>query len=60
MELIDLKMLAAASLLGGTIQEKGIAHGGRVFEPTGKEIETAVRTTQKIWEEVLKQDRNST
>lgn len=59
MELKDLKFLAAANLLGGSISEYS-SNGGRthsVNTPSKSEIEAAVRTSQQIWEEVLKQDR---
>jgi hypothetical protein len=61
MELNDLKLLAAASLLSGKIHEIS-SDGGRTSHmtlPTRAEIESAVECAQKIWLEVLRQDRES-
>ena len=58
MQLNELKLLAAASLLA-PIKEVAIS-GGRSFAalgPSSNEIQTAVRTVQTIWEEVLRQER---
>jgi len=58
MELEDLKMLAAASLLGGSVH-KGLRSNPNtppyIVEPSDMEIEAAVRVAGKIWEEVLSQ-----
>jgi hypothetical protein len=59
MELNDLKALIAATLLGGSVRT--VSHdGGRtssVISPTAIEITTAVQAAQRIWNEVIKQDR---
>lgn len=59
MELNDLKMLAAASLLSGHVMT-GSSDGGRTHftvEPSPQDIAVAVSTAQRIWEEVLEQGR---
>lgn len=57
MELEDLKMLAAASLLSGSVFA-GTSNGGRTSEimaPSAKVITAAVEVAQRIWDEVCKQ-----
>jgi len=49
MELDELKLLAAASLLAGSITASS--------HPTDEGIAKAVRTAKRIWEEVLRQER---
>ena len=50
MNLNELKAIMAASLLGGSIGEFSTI-------PRAKDIEIAIQIAQKIWEEVLKQER---
>lgn len=52
MQLIELKALMAASLLGGSVSRPTAAS-----VPHRVAIEAAVKTAQEIWEETLKQDR---
>lgn len=57
MELEDLKMLAAASLMSGSVFA-GSSNGGRttdIMAPNNKTIEAAVEVAEKIWQEVLRQ-----
>lgn len=57
MELEDLKMLAAASLMSGSVFMR-TNDGGRTIEivsPTDKVVTVAVEVAQKIWDEVCKQ-----
>ena len=58
MELEDLEMLAAASLLAGKINTSS-SNGGRtwaVSKPNDEEIIQAVCTARQIWKEVLKKE----
>ena len=57
MEINDLLMLAAASLLSGSVftqsEDGGRSH--QTVEPTQKDIEVAVKVAASIWSEVCKQ-----
>lgn len=55
LELNELKALMAASVVGGRLS--GITYGLRISEVTPLMVEQAVSLSQKIWEEVLKQER---
>lgn len=52
MELMDLKAVIAAALLGGTVR----TIGADTAIPTETQIKAAVKTAQEIWDEVLRQD----
>lgn len=59
MELEELKTLAAASLISGSVFSSS-SNGGRTSEimaPNAKTIATAVEVAGRIWEEVLRQER---
>lgn len=56
MELHELKLLAAASLLAGEVQAASFEKSG-CSAPTQKQIELAVKVAGDIWDEVLRQDR---
>jgi hypothetical protein len=63
MELQDLKLLVAGSLLGGSVKTRDTGIRGKgvdsVSAPNDAEIAKAVSTAQRIWEEVLRQERES-
>lgn len=59
MELTDLKLLAAASLLSGSVFA-ATSDGGRnstIMAPSAKVIASAVEVAQRIWDEVLRQEK---
>lgn len=56
MELVELKFLAAASLLGGSVHRSGLLDS-TIRSPSQIEIEVAVKKAQRIWDEVLRQDQ---
>lgn len=53
MQLEDLVMLSASSLLAGSV--KTLSFG--VVSPSDKEVADAVRTAKRIWKETLQQQR---
>lgn len=60
MDLNELKCLAAASLLAGSVKlEQDVPDNRcrRFYGPTAVEISAAVSTAQSIWEETLRQER---
>jgi hypothetical protein len=56
MELIDLKLLAAASLLAGSVHASS-SNTRKIVVPSFEEMEAAVRCAQLLWHQVIKQDR---
>ena len=58
-DLNELKFLAAASILAGSVRNEEVPNSffTKHCEPGGEEIQRAVRVAQSIWEEVLRQDR---
>jgi hypothetical protein len=59
MDLNELKFLGAASLLAGSVRPCLSSGRESTAIPDSAEIQAAVRSAQEIWEEVLKQDRES-
>lgn len=55
MDLQELKSIMAASLLAGEISSG--PRGKRLYEVSDFDIDQAVRLSQMLWEEVLKQER---
>lgn len=58
MDLNSLKLLAAASLLGGSVREAQNGRNSNVYIPDPKTIEAAVEVAEEIWEEVLRREES--
>lgn len=56
MDLNELKFLAAASILAGSVKPPSADRSGWTT-PNDKMIKLAVEAAQSIWDEVLRQDR---
>lgn len=58
MDLNELKTLAAASLLAGSVTHRVSDHVVLCY-PSKDQIKLAVKVSQDLWEEVLRQDREN-
>ncbi len=54
-ELNELKALMAANIIAGRMA--GVTYGLKISEVTDDIVAKSVRLAQKIWEEVLRQER---